>query len=365
MSQQKQTGAFYTPNEIVEYLSEQSIFQYFQKNHFPALESLNDLAKLPKKKVINILKEMQVLEPSCGSGAYCVGFLQVVKNILCQLGCKEELKNIFPMNGKDINSNAVDICILRVSVFYILNGLRETEIENKVKPKIQVQNSITGLKTSKNENLFDKVVQNQYDIVIGNPPYVQIQKLKDQQADFEKQKFETYTKMGDLYCLFYEKGMQMLKDNGILAYITSNKWMRAGYGEKLRNFFSNKNPLQLLDFGGVQVFESATVDTNILIVQNKPFQNELQACQMSKSEDFGRMNLSLYFQQHKYKLFKKKTNIMTKKAFSSFEKAFFLSFNFHFINTKFHKLWIAFIEIFIFFFFFSLFCLFFRREKTY
>jgi hypothetical protein len=99
---------------------------------------------------------------------------------------------------------------------------------------------------------------------------VQIQKFRGQQIqkDLEKQNFETFEKTGDLYGLFYEHGLNLVKEEtGLLCFITSNKWMRAGYGEKLRKFFLQKTPLMLIDLGG-GVFESATVDTNILLIKN-------------------------------------------------------------------------------------------------
>jgi hypothetical protein len=112
-------------------------------------------------------------------------------------------------------------------------------------------------------------VKNGFDIVIGNPPYIQLQKDGGKLAKlYEKQNFKTFTRTGDIYTLFYEKGLQLLKPNGFLCYITSNKWMRAGYGEKLRAFFTQYNPLLLIDLGP-GIFESATVDTNILLIQNQ------------------------------------------------------------------------------------------------
>jgi len=83
---------------------------------------------------------------------------------------------------------------------------------------------------------------------------------------YKKQNFKTFDRTGDIYCLFYEKGVDLLCDGGHLAFITSNKWMRAGYGEKLRQFFNSFNPKILIDLGP-GVFENATVDTNILIIQ--------------------------------------------------------------------------------------------------
>jgi len=136
-----------------------------------------------------------------------------------------------------------------------------------------------------------------FDIVIGNPPYIQLQKIKPQADMLSELDYKTFARTGDIYCLFYERGFQLLKPKGILSFITSNKWMRAAYGEKLRSYFIHQiNPLWLIDFGGHQVFESATVDTNILIAQKAPFENKVKTCVLSK--DFRQENMSVYFRQH-------------------------------------------------------------------
>ncbi|BCW95336.1 MAG: hypothetical protein KatS3mg018_0818 [Fimbriimonadales bacterium] len=120
-----------------------------------------------------------------------------------------------------------------------------------------------------------------FDIAIGNPPYIQLQKAYDAKRKYADlyldEGYATFDRRGDIYCLFYERGLELLREGGILAYITSNKWMRAGYGEKLRAYFAkNTNPLLLIDLGP-GVFESATVDTNILILQKAPNQQNLRA----------------------------------------------------------------------------------------
>lgn len=110
-----------------------------------------------------------------------------------------------------------------------------------------------------------------FDIVLGNPPYVQIQKFRWQpiQKALESQNYKTFEKTWDLYCLFYEKWLSLTKENtGLLCYITSNKWMRAGYGESIRKYFLTHSPISLVDLGG-WVFETATVDTNILLISRK------------------------------------------------------------------------------------------------
>jgi len=127
-----------------------------------------------------------------------------------------------------------------------------------------------------------------FDIVIGNPPYIQLQKDSGKLAKaFENKGYKTFERTGDIYSLFYEKGLQLLKNKGILAYITSNKWMRAGYGKSTRAFFCQHNPLKLIDLGS-GVFESATVDTNILIIQKttqKPHAYHLKALDIAKEKN--------------------------------------------------------------------------------
>jgi len=130
-------------------------------------------------------------------------------------------------------------------------------------------------------------VSDGFDIVIANPPYIQLQKAFDKEkkyADLYKDEgYETFDRMGDIYCLFYEKEMQLLKSEGILTYISSNKWMRAAYGKKLREFFIRYNPIKLIDLGP-GVFENATVDTCIFIIQKSQNQNKLKALTLEKHD---------------------------------------------------------------------------------
>jgi len=111
-----------------------------------------------------------------------------------------------------------------------------------------------------------------FDIVIANPPYIQLQKAFDEKKKYgdlyKNEGYKTFDRTGDIYCLFYEKGIELLKPGGFLTYITSNKWMRAGYGDKLRTFFSQYQPLELIDLGP-DVFDTATVDTCILILKKQ------------------------------------------------------------------------------------------------
>ena len=136
-----------------------------------------------------------------------------------------------------------------------------------------------------------------FDIVIGNPPYIQLQKMNNGADTLAKMNYATYVRSGDIYCLFYELAYKLLKKNGMLAYISSNKWMRASYGEALRDFLVTKtDPVQLIDFSGEKVFQKVTVDVNILIYRKADNQFNTLSC-IIKGSDW-RNNLSDYVRQH-------------------------------------------------------------------
>ena len=139
-----------------------------------------------------------------------------------------------------------------------------------------------------------------FDCVIGNPPYIQLQKMGTDADALQKMNYETYERTGDIYCLFYEMGMKLLKPGALLSFITSNKWMRAGYGEPLRKYFSEKQDvIGLINFAGYKVFDSATVDVNILTAVARTPSGCTNACSINKDE-FDITKLSDYVQTHSF-----------------------------------------------------------------
>lgn len=126
--------------------------------------------------------------------------------------------------------------------------------------------------------VFDKIDFG-FDVVIGNPPYIRLKTLKSspEYILYKEQKFTAYDATGDIYCLFYEKGLKIARsENGFLCFITSNKWLRADYGQKLKDFFSKRDPVLLIDFANVKIFKKATVATNVIIVRNSQNKTQLE-----------------------------------------------------------------------------------------
>lgn len=137
-----------------------------------------------------------------------------------------------------------------------------------------------------------------FDVVIANPPYVRHEDIKSFKPALQKEGYEVYNSTSDLYTYFYEKSYHILKRQGFSCFISSNKWMRAKYGEKLRKFFKEKCSLkQIIDFNGYQVFD-ATVDTNVLLFQKTILTNGTVNILNIKSDFTKETDINEYFAGH-------------------------------------------------------------------
>ena len=392
-----QSGSFYTPREIVNYMVDESLIAYLGNNDFVRSLFSYDFSFDKTKsneylKIADKLKAVKILDPACGSGAFPMGLLNRMIDILERISPNEdiyELKLSVIENclyGSDIQSIAAQITKLRFFISLIcncekdaskpnfgiptlpnletnfvsansliakkkedrqLNLFKSEEIESIKKELHQIRHLHFSAKSTstkhrlreKDLDLRKKLIEllsdennfasddakqlaewnpydqnavspffdpewmfgvaDGFDIVIGNPPYIQLQNNGGELAKlYEGCGYSTFARTGDIYCLFYERGWQLLKKDGHLCYITSNKWMRAGYGEKTRDFFANKtNPLLLIDFAGVKIFESATVDTNILLFSRSNNQHKTTCAITNKQNKDSVKNLSDFVRQ--------------------------------------------------------------------
>lgn len=139
-----------------------------------------------------------------------------------------------------------------------------------------------------------------FDVVIGNPPYFSLSKIKEQADFFVKAGYKTYSKGADIYCLFYERGNQLLKDNGYLTYITSNSWLKSIYGDLLKKYFSeHMQPMSLLNIEDVQIFEEATVESNIITLKKKQSQEPFKIATLT-DEYIAGSSLIDFFENRSY-----------------------------------------------------------------
>ena len=127
-------------------------------------------------------------------------------------------------------------------------------------------------------------VESGFDVVIGNPPYIYLRKSSAEfRQKYKDAGFATYAGMGDIYQLFYEKGVELLTpDKGLLAYITSNSWLKTEYGKSTRRMFAESHtPLQLVEMGK-DVFQNAIVDSAILLARSGKSGETAKAVDMDK-----------------------------------------------------------------------------------
>ncbi len=124
-----------------------------------------------------------------------------------------------------------------------------------------------------------------FDIVIGNPPYVRQEQIKELKPTLQKQ-FSCYTGVADLFVYFFERGYQLLNTGGVLSYICSNKYFRSGYGEKLRDFLGKNTTIQqLVDFGDTDVFTAIAYPSIILFSKEKASKDaQLKALSWQQTE---------------------------------------------------------------------------------
>jgi len=135
-----------------------------------------------------------------------------------------------------------------------------------------------------------------FDAVIGNPPYVRQESLKDQK-EYYQSRYAVYQGTADLYAYFIEKGISLLHPGGIFSYIVANKWMRANYGKPLRKFLLTKQIEEIVDFGDLPVFKTATTYPCIIRVSNNKPAKEF--C-VSKVETLDFPDLAGYVQAHRH-----------------------------------------------------------------
>jgi adenine-specific DNA-methyltransferase len=219
----------------------------------------------------------------------------------------------------ELNDNHPDEVALRkvnqklaTQSMFELSKKEMDELEKAKKEKARLETKLQEMKENKiYQNSFEwrfefPEVLNEdgdfvgFDVVIGNPPYISLSKLKEYGDYFEKSEYETYSKGTDIYCLFYERGCQILKKHGYLTYITSNSWLRGIYGDLLKKYFiSTMTPLALLNIQDVQIFEEATVESNIITLEKDKSEESFMVCNLTTDYIFGD-SISSYFNKNSF-----------------------------------------------------------------
>jgi len=152
---------------------------------------------------------------------------------------------------------------------YALNDKRRTWNDNLDAFSDETKSRINPFDWNSKSAGFGEIMESGgFDVVIGNPPYVRQETLGEFKDYFQKH-YEVYQGTADLYSYFIERGVSLLKNNGLFSYIVANKWMRANYGEPLRRWMKTQHIEEIVDFGDLPVFEAATTYPCIIRIRKE------------------------------------------------------------------------------------------------
>lgn len=311
----KEAGAFYTPEFVTRYIVAETLgpvladkFETLRVAHQQQATKTTkkvlddpaafDVAALTKPQTAALaafwvawraeLETVRIVDPACGSGAFLIEAFdqmfaeyQKAESYLTQLGAGAGLfklsKTILEHNlyGADLNGAAVEIARLSCWIKTAEYGQTLTSLEGKV---VQGNSVVSDPAFSPDaldwkQRFADVFAAGGFDVVIGNPPYVRQEWIKDIKPHLQ-QHYKAYDGTADLYVYFYELGLNLLKPGGRLGYIVTNKWLKAGYGEPLRKLYGESAWVeQVADFGHAkQIFPDADVFPCILVAR-KPSDN--------------------------------------------------------------------------------------------
>lgn len=299
----KAGGVYYTPKWVVDYIVGNTVGELIQ-------------GKKPEQ-----IAKLRFLDPACGSGSFLLGTLNKLfdYHLAYYIDNKREAREgtLFPkiirvqnseprlsiyakadilknnVYGVDLDPQAVEITMMSLYI-KVLEGERALPENKELLPSlsnnIRCGNSLVDFDFRKQttftqedslvkvnpfnwESKSEGFGKNGFDAIVGNPPYIRIQILKEtipEETNYFARKYATASKGNyDIYCLFVEKGISLLNENGKLGFILPNKFLLAEYGEILRRILKEQNLVdKIISFGDKQVFEGAITYTCLLFLSN-------------------------------------------------------------------------------------------------
>jgi adenine-specific DNA-methyltransferase len=270
----KQQGIYYTPKFVVDYIVRETVGRFL------------------KERSHNEIVNIKILDPACGSGSFLIRAYDELLNyhayqkgkVSADLDQWERRRiltgNIF---GVDLDRQAVEIARLNL----LLRSLSKQETLPSLTDRIRQGNSLISGSEEELRSYFgdnwqekkpfnwetqfkDIMARGGFDVVIGNPPYVKVTSLDPSDRDYFMSHFETAVKRFDIYIGFIERGLKLLKDDGLFGFIIPYPFLSQDYAERLRSYVLEHCTLErIVDFSEFKVFADPIVRNIILILKKQ------------------------------------------------------------------------------------------------
>ncbi len=308
-------GAIYTPKPLVNYIVLKVIKMYLEEfftlskfsnldSYFKELQCILSKNNKLRNSLIKKLQTIKILDPACGSGRFLISTAKILYNFFRILNSGldeyEIKKNIIQNNlyGIEIEKSAYIITKLRLSYW-----LYSENIPNLVLPNLTV-NSLHLEEINRIINSFDikfnlfnldfllEFNSEKYDIILGNPPYVENKKIKSSEYKKKlKKRFKSAYRLFDLSIVFIEKALEVLKEhNGFLSMITTNKFLAADYGIQIRKLLINNTELkEIINISSIPIF-GRTAAYPIILTLKKSLTNANNMVLIKKYKKLNELN---------------------------------------------------------------------------
>ena len=282
----KSMGIYYTPSYIVDYIVKNTVGEYI------------------KDKTIDEILDVKILDPACGSGSFLVRAFEEVCRIIEDKLKKGEFakkwsgfkdyKNRLALHqkitiltnciyGVDLDEKAVELARLNLLLKLLedegpdtkkllLPHLDNFKWGNSLIDDLTVSDRAFNWKAQ-----FPDVFKNGgFDVVIGNPPYFNLQTIEDnKQSNYFEKNYKSYRGKADILYMFIEKINLLLRKDCFLGLIVANYFLKSHYADNLREFIIQNYEIEhIIDFGSVKIFGDANVDTCVLIFKKSNNKNK-------------------------------------------------------------------------------------------
>lgn len=301
----KRDGVVYTPDYIARFIVAETLgahleeaFTEILRAHAKAGADLSDYAAIPwRRKSAELeawqayrdrLKTLRIVDPACGSGVFLIMAFDFLKVELSRVNDKvaalqgqdQHIQDLIDPDseiltnnlfGVDVNSESIEIAKLSLWI----KTARRGKVLDSLSGNLRVGDSLIEDSNYAYldhaftwEAAFPAVfAEGGFDVVLGNPPYVRMERIKAIKPYLEK-RYEVVSDRADLYCYFFERGLRLLKSGGHLGFISSNTFFKTESGRPLRSYLLREATLEgVVDFGDLQIFEGVTTYPAILTMK--------------------------------------------------------------------------------------------------